>query len=139
MTKERGSTGLRTKLVKRLREVFPRAVVIAHEDRYTYGVLDISFTYRGRTDWLEVKVASPTLRKGKKIQLFVALELAREGNCHYVIYREGKLGERSTFITTPLSVKHDTWSTDYLLLAFNRDDWDHDLVVNFLKKARGEL
>ena len=129
MLQERGKNGLRNKLVKDLRDKFPNAVVISHEDKYTYGIPDISFTRGGITTWIEVKVAQPKIKKGREIQLFVTQSLEIQGWCFYIVYQEKKNGEQFAYIVSPKVIKNNNWENDYFVKTGN---FNSELIFDFL-------
>lgn len=107
-------------LSKRLRAV-DGAVVIRHSETFLVGIPDLSFTWNGKTTWLEVKYANPGL-KDRKAQHLMLLRLAEAGEAWYVVYT----GDR-TYVVAPrrLGLKE----TDF---AAASDGHDHDLVAEFL-------
>lgn len=108
--KERGPQGTRTKLVENLRNRVPHAITIAHEDRYTYGIPDISFTWDGLTQWIEVKNAlNGVMHKAREIQLYTAIQLEKNGICWYAIFDELRGGSVRTILCPPRAVKDKTW------------------------------
>lgn len=44
------------KLLRRLRETLPAAVIFKHNDFYTAGIPDFTITLNGKTTWFEIKV-----------------------------------------------------------------------------------
>lgn len=83
-----------TRLVKRLRQAFPNAVVIKHADNFTGGVPDLSVTLGGRTWWVEVKVGdelADCLRHVTTLQrrTMNQLHLASHGHAYYTFGVKG--------------------------------------------------
>jgi hypothetical protein len=115
-------SGLKVRLVAR----FPRAVVLRHEDQYTAGIPDMSFTL-GLTTWIEVKLerSSSGFKRGRRIQRHTAQRLALVGECVYVIYRESP---KSTVILDPKFIDEKEWAAFGEVLS----GFDHDGVADVL-------
>jgi predicted HAD superfamily Cof-like phosphohydrolase len=81
---------LKSRLVKACREVMPGGVAQRHEDKFSGGVPDLSWSWHGVTSWLEAKYA----RRGRRaepteLQKIRIDDLRRAGVLTYVLtYRE---------------------------------------------------
>jgi hypothetical protein len=117
---------LKSALMKEMRKQLHGAVLFRHEDQYTSGIPDISTTFNGRTVWWEVKYAKPSIR-GRCIQHFTCNELARNGMCFYIVYREKK-NERQTLIVHPRFI--DSLQSNTICKGFN-----HSWVITHIKAA----
>ena len=113
-------------LVKLLRATYPSAVVIRHEDRWTSGIPDISFTLDQHTTWIEVKLADPDF-ESKGIQELTMLRLARVTTAFYVVYYSWR-GQQRTYIVEPAQIKN--WKACACVSGF-----DHAYVVQRLRRA----
>lgn len=86
------------RLVAALKVRLPGAVIFKHADMVTAGIPDISVTWRGKVDWLEVKYlkAGETIftarRKFDKRQLVQCERLEAQGACRYVVAYQGHDG-----------------------------------------------
>jgi hypothetical protein len=101
---------LKAALVKELRAT-PRSKTFRHEDQFTHGVPDISFTWRERTMWIEGKFANPNF-KSKGIQELNMKELALAGLAFYVVWEiHNDTGDKSTYIVEPRYI--GTYQVDY--------------------------
>lgn len=112
-----------SRLVKHLRTVFRQAVVFKHADQFTAGVPDISFTFHGRTTWLELKHAKPSVQD-TGLQAANMLRLANAGQAYYVIFDQQM---DQTFIVEPQNLK--TWRSNYTAHA---NGYNYEAVANFL-------
>ena len=88
----------RKQLAECLRQIFPGSVVFCHEDEFTAGILDVSFTWSGNkfsgTTWLEVKHVTPKKRfKSSDLQRDTAVRLSAHTESWYVVYEERVIGQ----------------------------------------------
>lgn len=117
---------LKTILVQLARAQMKSFVVIRHEDRFTHGIPDITFTGMKLTTWIEVKHATPGFQS-KGIQELTMLRLGVASSAYYVVYWEKKLVRR-TYIVEPSEIgkSWEEW-TRYT------DGFNHQWVLDFIK------
>ena len=102
----------------------PWSVAIRHEEHFTSGVPDISFTMNHFTSWWEVKYGTPMF-KSRHNQELMMLELGLYGHAFYIVYMERK-GVRSTHIVQPQLLNHQhKWDHEFDGVI----DFDHQWVV----------
>ena len=107
---------LKTKLVEHLRKMYPGYVVLRHEDRFTFGIPDISVTGHGRTSWWEAKHANPDF-ESLGYQELTMLRLSAGGYARYIIWEE--IGDvKRTLIVHPKllcdwSSRHESYSVGF--------------------------
>ena len=99
--------GITAALLTKVRHTWPRAVVLKHADKLTYGVPDFSVTFHHHTSWWEVKFAKPRSKnkpptfESKGIQDITCKKLAVQGSCHYIIYSVDEEGTKGVQIMQP--------------------------------------
>lgn len=120
-------TKLVNQLLAELRRQLPGYVIFKHADRATFGIPDISITGCGRTLWLEVKHANPTLET-MGIQWRTCAKLHRAGLCRYVVYFE-QVKTKRLLILTPEEVQQPL---DEFVGA---EGFDHNYVVRFARET----
>lgn len=121
---------LKDQLVAHLRAEFRGAVILRHEDKGTAGIPDLSFTWLGKTTWIEAKFANPYVR-GKGLQDLICMRLAAAGNCWYVVW-EVKQGVKRTLIVHPKDIQAgqlENTPDERMNVGF-----DHRLVASFLRR-----
>lgn len=123
---------LKDALVKQIRASLPAALVFRHEDQNTAGIPDISVTYKGLTQWLEVKYANPTVHS-RGLQLVTCTRLHEVGICHLVIYEEKK-GVKQTIIAEPKVRVEQIVAPDECMTP----GFDHNFVVMFIRRVCGD-
>ncbi len=87
-------------LVSHLKQEFPEAIIFRHEDQFTAGIPDISFTWGGvlwsGTTWLETKHVTPkkSIRATKSfpLQEQIGIELSCWTNARFIVFEERKIG-----------------------------------------------
>jgi hypothetical protein len=80
---------LKKRLCDETRKLIPGVVIFRHEDKFSGGIPDCSFTWGGRTVWVEVKYR----RKGTaglltELQRLTISRLIRQGRALVVTYVE---------------------------------------------------
>lgn len=70
---------------RKIKELFPDAVIIKHADSVTSGVPDLSCTYNGMTSWWEFK-QGPKIKWKNALQELTCRRLAHHGTCYVVLY-----------------------------------------------------
>ena len=135
---------LRGELAICLRREFPGAIVFCHEDEFTIGILDISFTWAGNkfqgTTWLELKHVTPKKQfHSSDLQKQTAVELASFTQSWYIVYEERVIGQdldetdiigKMTYIIHPALC--NGWRTGQAGDGFN-----HYFIAEFLREAYG--
>lgn len=76
-------SSITSEMMAALRQESRKAVILKHADRFTFAIPDISVTYKGVTQWLEVKYVRRSYR-----------ELLGERNIYVQIAMIGKLGRQ---------------------------------------------
>ncbi len=135
---------LRGELSSCLRREFPGAVVFCHEDEFTAGILDISFTWAGNrfkgTTWLELKHVTPKKRfKSSDLQKQTALELASFTYSWYIVYEEKVIGQdfNEAVINSEMTyIIHPGLCTEWRKGQAG-DGFNHYFVAEFLREAYG--
>ena len=119
---------LKSALVKTAREVLKSFVVIRHEDRFTHGIPDISFTGRPnrRTTWVEVKYANPGFAC-KGIQELTMSRLALAGQAVFVVYWQ-RGTEKRTYLVDPQHIGKDV--SEWTMFT---DGFNHIWVLEHIK------
>lgn len=127
----------------------PDGVGKKHADNFTIGIPDFSYTWGGRTVWVEVKY----LRDGKKlanelkpIQLTTCaqLEQASHGHCWIVVYESTRLKLASIYRPTQLlqqarmgegamSMTFTTTTVTWSLAAVCIEGFDHARIAQFFR------
>ena len=121
---------LKADLVKKARAILKGWEILRHEDRFTHGIPDITFTGLKRTSWWEAKYATPGF-KVKGIQELKTRRLALAGLAFFVVYWE-VAGEKRTYIVDPCNIRDDISSWKRFTVGFN-----HEWVIGFIKEAHG--
>lgn len=116
----------------------PRSKLFRHEDVFSSGVPDVSFTGGRKTSWWEFKYARPKLRS-REIQDLSMLELDEFGIAFYVVYYELK-ELRSTHVIRPrdLLVKIKTgitYADEWMKRGLVVPGFNHEFVVNQMIKV----
>ncbi len=128
-TTETSEVKLRIELCNAIKDDIRGCVVLRHEDVFTSGVPDMSFTWQGRTTWIEAKYANPR-PQGRGRQKITCCELEVAGRCRYVIWDENS-GHRQTLIVRPRDVFRGNWRE-----AIERaEGFDHQFIVEFLRRS----
>lgn len=122
---------LKAALVKEAREALRGWVIIRHEDHFTHGIPDISFTGLGQTTWIEAKYANPKI-KMKGIQELTMKRLAAAGRAKFLIYWE-KGSEKRTYLVDPADIGNPMESWTKFTDGFN-----HIWVVEYIKGDHGD-
>ena len=105
---------LKKRLCDETRKLIPGVVIFRHEDKFTAGVPDISFTALGRTVWVEVKYR----RKGNQGMLtmqqrITLTKLVKHGRALVVTYNERTDGSLIIAVDRPLG-KDDQMLTEFV-------------------------
>ena len=79
---------LKRSLMDAIKRLTPEAVAIRHEDRYTHGIPDISYSLNRRTTWWEIKYADPHV-ESKGVQKYLCQRLDAASFCRYIIFQRG--------------------------------------------------
>ena len=135
---------LRQDLAACLRREFPGAVVFCHEDEFTAGILDVSFTWSGNklqgTTWLELKHVTPKKRfKSSDLQKDTAVRLSAHSESWYVVYEERSMGkdiDGKIIFGEMTYIIHPSLCTEWRN-GMAGDGFSHYFVAQFLREKYG--
>jgi hypothetical protein len=96
---QKDESGLKSALMKVVKQRLLTLVALRHEDVRTAGIPDLSLTGFGHTTWWEFKHGTPDFTSSG-IQELTMLRLAAVGYARYVIWEEGR-GIKRTMIVHP--------------------------------------
>ena len=91
-----------------IKKLTPEAVALRHEDLYSAGIPDLSYSLNGRTSWWEVKYADPRL-VSKGVQRHLCSRLDAASLCRYIIYQQGIAKKRPRAIRVVRPDDLDCW------------------------------
>ncbi|MCG3774243.1 MAG: hypothetical protein JW395_1061 [Nitrospira sp.] len=104
--------------------------IIRHEDLFTHGIPDMTFTGAGKTTWIEAKHATPGF-KVKGIQKHRMKRLALAGNAFFLVYWEKGTVKR-TYIVAPKDI--DLGPVEWTTFT---EGFDHTWVLRYLWRLHG--
>jgi hypothetical protein len=122
---------LKGQLVHTGRQLLRNYVILRHEDQFTSGIPDVSFTGDTRTAWMEAKVINPAhpYPRSRKIQKLTCARLAAVGICWYVIWDLRNDSKRTWIVHPQLILEERNFeSTSIMMLGF-----DHHATVEFVR------
>ena len=96
-------------LMAAIKKLTPEAVALRHEDLYSAGIPDLSYSLNGRTSWWEVKYADPRL-VSKGVQRHLCSRLDAASLCRYIIYQQGIAKKRPRAIRVVRPDDLDCWN-----------------------------
>jgi hypothetical protein len=129
----KSESALTSPLIKALDAAMLGAEVIKHNDRFTFGIPDISVNWQS-TAWLEIKATETERLEHHKYwqkQLITCRRLERATHrCWFVVYREMQ-GIKETIIIRPREVFDDRrlGLAEEVFVGFN-----HKAVAEFVKE-----
>lgn len=116
----------KSELTLLLRQELIGFVIFRHEDKSTYGVPDTSVTGKGKTSWLEIKLANPDFKSHGQQELTMR-RLANAGHyARYIIYEMDSDGAKRTRIVHPKDLAN--WRTVDFWAGF-----DHQSVLEHIR------
>jgi hypothetical protein len=96
-------------LMTAIKTLTPEAVAIRHEDKFSAGIPDLSYSLNGRTTWWEVKYADPRL-VSQGVQRHLCSRLDAASLCRYIIYQQGIAKKRPRAIRVVRPDDLDCWN-----------------------------
>jgi hypothetical protein len=106
---------LKKRLCDTIKAALPGVVIFRHEDKFTGGIPDCSFTHNDRTCWVEVKYRRPgSPGKLTKLQRLVLGRLVRHGRALVITYVERTNGSLTILVDRPPLLQDEEVDSNYV-------------------------